>query len=130
MQAASRESYRAAEERLETYARGADPSVVASIAAELLAVAGLLRREPRLRRALSEPSRSGADRTGLLQDMLRGKVSADALELLFDLAENPLFVFGERHHELLIISPTRRPSPGLGASSQNSMGETTRTGRC
>ncbi|WDZ85015.1 F0F1 ATP synthase subunit delta [Micromonospora cathayae] len=82
MQAASRESYQAANERLTTYARGAQPAAVAATADELLAVAGLLRREPRLRRALSEPARTGADRAGLLGDMLRGKVGADALDLL------------------------------------------------
>ncbi|MEU8191727.1 F0F1 ATP synthase subunit delta, partial [Micromonospora carbonacea] len=64
MQAASRESYQAATERLAAYARGAEPSAVAATADDLLAVAGLLRREPRLRRALSDPARPGADRAG------------------------------------------------------------------
>ncbi|SCL41462.1 ATP synthase F1 subcomplex delta subunit [Micromonospora pallida] len=82
MQAASRESYRVAAEHLATYARGAQPDAVAATADELLAVAGLLRREPRLRRALSEPARAGSDRAGLLGDMLRGKIGADALDLL------------------------------------------------
>ncbi|MFI7434630.1 F0F1 ATP synthase subunit delta [Micromonospora haikouensis] len=82
MQAASRESYQAATERLAAHARGAEPSAVAATADDLLAVAGLLRREPRLRRALSDPARPGADRAGLLGDMLRGKVGADALDLL------------------------------------------------
>ncbi|MCX4470309.1 ATP synthase subunit b-delta [Micromonospora sp. MW-13] len=82
MQAASRESYRAATERLAAYARGAEPSAVAATADDLLAVAGLLGREPRLRRALSDPARPGADRAALLGDMLRGKVGADALDLL------------------------------------------------
>ncbi|MGN9779544.1 F0F1 ATP synthase subunit delta [Micromonospora sp. H33] len=82
MQAASRESYKVAAERLDAYVRGAEPSAVASTADELLSVAALLRREPRLRRALSDPARSGEDRTGLLTGILSGKVGADALDLL------------------------------------------------
>ncbi|WP_320067549.1 F0F1 ATP synthase subunit delta [Micromonospora sp. RTGN7] len=82
MQAASRESYRAATERLAAYALRAEPSAVATTADDLLSVAGLLGRESRLRRALSDPARAGADRAGLLGDTLRGKVGADALDLL------------------------------------------------
>ncbi|QGN47113.1 F0F1 ATP synthase subunit delta [Micromonospora sp. WMMD558] len=82
MQAASRESYKVAAERLDAYVRGAEPSAVASTADELLSVADLLRREPRLRRALSDPARSGADRAGLLTGILGGKVGAGALDLL------------------------------------------------
>ena len=70
MQAASRESYEAAAERLDAYVRGAEPSAVAATADDLLSVAGLLRREPRLRRALSDPARSGDDRAALLGGML------------------------------------------------------------
>jgi F-type H+-transporting ATPase subunit delta len=81
MQAASRESYAAAAERLEAYVRGAEPTAVGTTGTDLLAVAGLLRREPRLRRALSDPGRSGEDRTGLLTGLFGGKISADALAL-------------------------------------------------
>lgn len=82
MQAASRESYQAAAEHLETYVRGAEPLAVANAAAGVLSVATLLRREPRLRRALAEPARSAADRAGLLGVMLRGEIDAEALDLL------------------------------------------------
>jgi F-type H+-transporting ATPase subunit delta len=82
MQAASRESYRAAAERLDAYARGAEPTTVAGTADDLLAVADLLRREPRLRRALADPARSGDDRVALLINLLGSKVGADAQELL------------------------------------------------
>ncbi|MFR9779679.1 F0F1 ATP synthase subunit delta [Micromonospora sp. MS34] len=82
MQAASRESYKVAAERLDAYARGAEPSAVTTTAGDILSVAALLRREPRLRRALSDPARSGEDRTGLLTGILSGKVGADALDLL------------------------------------------------
>ncbi|MET8264159.1 F0F1 ATP synthase subunit delta [Micromonospora arida] len=82
MQAASRESYKAGAERLDAYVRGTDAVSAAQTANDLLAVAGLLRREPRLRRALSDPARSGADRAELLGGMLRGKIGDDALDLL------------------------------------------------
>jgi F-type H+-transporting ATPase subunit delta len=82
MQAASRESYKVAVERLDMYVRGSEPSAVAAAADDLLSVANLLRREPRLRRALSEPSRTAADRAGLLGDMLRDRIHAGALDLL------------------------------------------------
>ena len=85
MQAASRESYKIAAERLDAYVRGAEPSAVASTADDILSVATLLRREPRLRRALSDPARVGADRSGLLGEMLRGRIGADALDLLASL---------------------------------------------
>ncbi|MBQ1071742.1 F0F1 ATP synthase subunit delta [Micromonospora sp. C31] len=85
MQAASRESYKVAAERLDAYVRGAEPSAVATTAADILLVADLLRREPRLRRALSDPARSGADRSGLLGELLRGKVGAEALDLIASL---------------------------------------------
>ncbi|SCG37250.1 ATP synthase F1 subcomplex delta subunit [Micromonospora echinaurantiaca] len=82
MQAASRESYKIAAERLDAYVRGAEPSAVATTADDILSVAALLRREPRLRRALSDPARSGEDRSALLTGILGGKVGADALELV------------------------------------------------
>ncbi|MEU7928767.1 F0F1 ATP synthase subunit delta [Micromonospora sp. NPDC049801] len=85
MQAASRESYKVAAEGLDAYVRGAEPSAVASTADAILSVATLLRREPRLRRALSDPARSGADRGALLGDMLGGRIGADALDLLVTL---------------------------------------------
>ncbi|MEU7930647.1 F0F1 ATP synthase subunit delta [Micromonospora echinofusca] len=85
MQAASRESYKVAAERLDAYVRGAEPSAVATTADAILSVADLLRREPRLRRALSDPARSGADRAGLLGELLRGKVDAEALDLIASL---------------------------------------------
>jgi F-type H+-transporting ATPase subunit delta len=82
MQAASRESYKIAAERLDAYARGAEASAVAATADDMLSVAAVLRREPRLRRALSDSARSGEDRVGLLNGMFSGKVGADALDLL------------------------------------------------
>ncbi|HET8659142.1 MAG TPA: F0F1 ATP synthase subunit delta [Micromonosporaceae bacterium] len=82
MQAASRESYAAAQERLDGYADQASSAELAALADEVLAVAGLLTGQPRLRRALSDPAREGADRAGLLGGLLEGKVAAQTLDLL------------------------------------------------
>jgi len=82
MQAASRESYAVATERLDTYARGAEPAKLSATGDDLGSVAALLRREPRLRRALSDPARSGEDRAALLGTLLGERVSADTRELL------------------------------------------------
>jgi F-type H+-transporting ATPase subunit delta len=75
---ASRESYAAAAERLDALATGERPVPLAGIADEILGVAGLLERQPRLRRALADPARTGAERAELLGSLLEGKVSADA----------------------------------------------------
>lgn len=82
MQAASRESYAAAVERFEAFAASAEPAALATTADEILSVAGLLLREPRLRRALADPARSGDDRAGLLGSLLADKVGADTKDLL------------------------------------------------
>jgi F-type H+-transporting ATPase subunit delta len=82
MQAGSRESYTAATERLEAHARRAGAETVAGTAGDVLAVADLLRREPRLRRALSDPARSGADRQGLLSSLVGNKVGKPAVEIV------------------------------------------------
>jgi F-type H+-transporting ATPase subunit delta len=94
MQAASRESYAAVRERLDslsaTAGRGKSKAVgtavIVRIADDLLAVAGLLAGEPRLRRALADPSRSGEDRARLLGTVLGDRLSQPALELAGGLA--------------------------------------------
>jgi len=82
MQAASRQTYAAARERLDGYATGATQAQLRTVADELLAVAALLEQQPRLRRALADPSRSGEDRCGLLRDVLGTRVAEDTLTLL------------------------------------------------
>jgi len=82
MQAASRESYASAAQRLEEYVTGAEPEAVATVADEILAVAALLRREPRLRRALADPARTGEERVELLRGLVAGKVTDDTAEVL------------------------------------------------
>lgn len=78
MRAASRESYLAARDAL--------GNVSEAVGEEILAFAQLLAKEPRLRRALSDPSRTPDDRTALVQALLDGKVSQDALAPLATLA--------------------------------------------
>ncbi len=82
MQAASRESYAAAGDRLTELATSATPEQLATDADEILAVARLLGREPRLRRALADPARSGQERSELLVGVLQGKIDDRALGLL------------------------------------------------
>ena len=79
----SRESYANASDKLTAGTRTASAQQLATVADEVLSVAGLLRAEPRLRRALTDPSREPADRTGLLRGLLSGKLSqatVDAIE--------------------------------------------------
>ena len=82
MLAASRESYAAAADSLTEYAAKAQPLALATAGDEILAVADLLRREPRLRRALADSSRDADERAGLLGAVLQGKVGDAALGLL------------------------------------------------
>jgi F-type H+-transporting ATPase subunit delta len=82
MRAASRESYAGATERLAAYGRDADPPALLGTADELFAVAALLAREPRLRRALSDAARDAQTREGLLRELFRGKLADPTLDLL------------------------------------------------
>lgn len=82
MQAASRQSYAVARERLDAYADGAQPDDLRTVADELLAVAGLLAGQVPLRRALADPSRPGEDRARLLRGLLGRQVSEQTHELL------------------------------------------------
>jgi F-type H+-transporting ATPase subunit delta len=82
MQAASRQAYATARERLDAFADGAPPEQLRTLADDLLAVAGLVAREVRLRRALSDPARAGADRARLLRGLLGDRVGEPAQELL------------------------------------------------
>ncbi|MEV4536336.1 F0F1 ATP synthase subunit delta [Asanoa sp. NPDC049518] len=86
MQGVSRESFRAAADRLDSYAMSAPAADIATTGDELLSVADVLRRQPRLRRALSDPGRSGQDRAELIRSLLAGKVGDEALELASTLA--------------------------------------------
>ncbi|MEU7865965.1 F0F1 ATP synthase subunit delta [Dactylosporangium sp. NPDC049140] len=82
MENINREAYGAAVDKLAEFSASADVAAIAKVADEILAVAGLLRRERRLRRALADPGRSGADRAELIGSILSGKVSAETAGLL------------------------------------------------
>ncbi|RFU40460.1 F0F1 ATP synthase subunit delta [Actinomadura logoneensis] len=79
--AVSRASLATAQERLEAALPSADLS---RLGADLFAVLNLLDREHGLRRAVSDPSRDGADKAQLVQVLLEGKVSPAALGLVAD----------------------------------------------
>jgi F-type H+-transporting ATPase subunit delta len=83
MQAASRLSYAVALDRLDELAADASPEALRTVAEELLAVAELLAREVGLRRALSDPARSGEHRAELLRGLLTGQLG-DATQDLLD----------------------------------------------
>jgi F-type H+-transporting ATPase subunit delta len=82
MKSASRESYAAAVDKLTELAATATPEQLADGADALLAVAALLRREHRLRRALADPARTGAERSELLAGVLAGKIGQRTQDLL------------------------------------------------
>jgi F-type H+-transporting ATPase subunit delta len=82
MQAASRQSYLVAQERLDAYVDSADPEQLRSLADEVLAVARMLSEQVQLRRALADPSRSGEDRAGLLNAVLGNQLGQATKQLL------------------------------------------------
>jgi F-type H+-transporting ATPase subunit delta len=99
MQAASRESYSAAAQRLSAYAQGAQPPAIAQVADEILAVGRLLAREPRLRRALADSARTSESRAELLRAVLAGKVGDDTLDLLAGLVQGRWSSAGDKRPE-------------------------------
>jgi F-type H+-transporting ATPase subunit delta len=78
----SRESFTNALEKLTADTRTASAQQLAAVADEILSVAGLLRAEPRLRRALTDPSREPVDRANLLRGLLSGKLSQATVDAL------------------------------------------------
>jgi F-type H+-transporting ATPase subunit delta len=87
MNPASREALAAARERLDTLADNTSVDV-AKLAEELAAVTGLLDREGSLRRALTDPGQSGEAKAALAGSVLRGKVSAETLDLISGLVRS------------------------------------------
>jgi len=86
MAAAGREAFAEAAERLAADTAKATAAQLATVADEILSVARLLKGEPRLRRALTDPSRSSADRSELLRSVLSGKLTKAAVDVLAVLA--------------------------------------------
>lgn len=82
MSISGQQSVEAGYEALAAYAKRVKPETLDKVAGELLAVKDLFAAEPRLRRALTDPSRTVADRTGLAEQVLSGKVSAGSQKVL------------------------------------------------
>ncbi|GAB1642768.1 F0F1 ATP synthase subunit delta [Krasilnikovia sp. MM14-A1259] len=85
MSTVTRASYADASDKLATTTGKATAAQLATVADEILSVARLLRAEPRLRRALTDPSRAADERGELLRSLLTGKVDATTVEVLVTL---------------------------------------------
>ncbi len=81
MQGASRESFAAARETFGTVVRSGDADLSA-LSDDLFHLAGLLDDEGPLRRALTDPSRSGEDRAALARAVVGERVGGEALDVL------------------------------------------------
>lgn len=82
MRSASRTSYAAVQEQLDAYADHASSADLRTLGEQLISVAALLSQQPRLRRVLSDPSRSGEDRAGLLRSLVSDQVGEPTAQLL------------------------------------------------
>ena len=82
MQSASRDALKSSRERLDGAADGLTGDELRRLSEDLLGVASILGRELPLRRALSDPSRSGADRSGLAERIFGSHVGGPALSVL------------------------------------------------
>jgi len=77
---ASQQAYNSAVEKLAAETGSATAAQLATVADEILSVAGLLRAQPGLRRALTDPARDGSDRAELLRSLLSGKLTAATVD--------------------------------------------------
>jgi F-type H+-transporting ATPase subunit delta len=78
----SRDSFAAASGKLTADTAKVTAAQLATVADEILSVAGLLRAQPRLRRALTDSARSGDQRAELLRSLLSGKLSEITVDTL------------------------------------------------
>ena len=78
----SQQAYAKAVDKFGVDTSSASAAQLATIADEILSVAALLRAQPRLRRALTDPSRAGAQRAELLRSLLSGKLSEVTVDTL------------------------------------------------
>ncbi|HWS35315.1 MAG TPA: F0F1 ATP synthase subunit delta [Actinoplanes sp.] len=78
----SREAYGEASARLTAETASATAPQLVTVADEILSVAGLLRSDLRLRRALTDPSRPGSDRAELIKSLLTGKLSKATVDTI------------------------------------------------
>src|SRR4051812_49304100 len=86
MEASSRDALEQARERLAERSRGADGAALLRLADELFAIARLLRNQPALRRALSDPAGKSEERAGLARRLFGSKLSDTALDLVETMA--------------------------------------------
>jgi F-type H+-transporting ATPase subunit delta len=107
----SREAYAAARAELEGLT---DASALAQAADEIVAVGAVLAREPRLRRALSDPARTGEERSALLAGLVGDQIGTTAQQLLSTLVSGRWSSPSELRHgvdrlgvETLIVSADR-----------------------
>ncbi|SHG00872.1 F0F1 ATP synthase subunit delta [Streptoalloteichus hindustanus] len=85
LHAASRDALAAAEQRLQEVVSadsGLDSAALGQLGDELFAVAGLLTRQPTLRRAVADASTEPGRRERLVRNLLEGKVGGTALDVL------------------------------------------------
>jgi F-type H+-transporting ATPase subunit delta len=78
----SREAFATASEKLTADTVKVTAAQLATVADEILSVAGLLRAQPRLRRALTDPARPGTERSELLRSLVAGKLSQITVDSL------------------------------------------------
>jgi F-type H+-transporting ATPase subunit delta len=76
-----RDAYAAFDERLQT-AVGGSADAATAVGAALFAVAGLMREQPAVRRALTDTGRSPDDRETLARTLLRGRTDPAAVDLV------------------------------------------------
>jgi len=86
MRGASRASLAAAKDRLSVSLADATAAQAADLGDQLFGVVGLLDREPAVRRSLSDPAIDASARSGLADNLFRGRISASALEQMTALA--------------------------------------------
>jgi F-type H+-transporting ATPase subunit delta len=85
---ASRASLADARERLDAGVANLAPEELGRLGDDLFAIADLLYREGRLRRALSDPGLAAGVRVGLAQQLLSDKLSAAAIDVVQELVKS------------------------------------------
>jgi F-type H+-transporting ATPase subunit delta len=85
MRGISRESFAAAQDRLEALLR-APSTDLSALSSDLFGITGVLAGSAGLRRALTDPARSGEAKAEMITRLLDGKVGGDALDLVAGLA--------------------------------------------
>ena len=112
----SHQAYLGAAEKLAAGTAKSTAAQLATVADEILSVAALLRVQPRLRRALTDPSRAGSERAELLRSLLAGKLSEVTVDTLAAL------VTGRFSRPTELLDVTERLGVGAVLSSAEKAG--------